>query len=58
MVVADNLVERLVEAQAEVNTRDNLGRTPLHYAIKHGHMDLAQRLREAGGVVKRGKRVR
>lgn len=44
-------VRILIEAGADVNSRDSKGRTPLHVAAKQNNNDTLQRLVEAGATV-------
>ena len=39
---------RLIEWAADINIVDNIGRAPLHFAGKFGHMDAAMLLLELG----------
>ena len=41
------MVGRLIEAKADVNSKDIYGRTPLHLAAAYGHERVAVRLLEA-----------
>jgi ankyrin repeat protein len=45
-----NVVVLLLAHGAEVNVRDNFGDTPLHEALRWGHKDVAELLRQNGGV--------
>lgn len=45
------IVRLLIEAGADVNTKDRAGWTPLHYACRHGHADIVQLLLDAGADV-------
>ena len=40
-------VEALIEAGADINTPNNLGETPLHWAARFGHEAVVEALREA-----------
>ena len=44
-----DLVELLLANHADVNATDKDGRTPLHYAEKRHHEDVAALLRQHGG---------
>ena len=44
-------VEKWLAARYPVNRFDELGNTPLHYAVRQGHMEVAARLIEAGANV-------
>jgi ankyrin repeat protein len=44
-------VERLLSVGAEVNARDRYGRTPLHWACYHGHVQVVKELREHGADI-------
>jgi ankyrin repeat protein len=39
----------LLANKAEINAKDNSGRTPLGFALLHNYTDLAERLRQYGG---------
>ena len=41
----------LIDAGADVNAKDNLGRTPLHMAAFHGHLKLSGLLLDSGAEV-------
>lgn len=43
-------VLELIERRADVNARDERGRTPLHMAARQGHTQTAELLRRHGGV--------
>lgn len=45
-----NVVELLLTYHADINAKDNLGNTPLHFATLSGHKDIADFLHEQGGV--------
>ncbi len=36
------IVELLISKGADVNTKDNKGKTPLHYAVENGHKELVE----------------
>jgi ankyrin repeat protein len=42
-------VELLLANGAAINARDDFGWTPLHYAMRNGHKDVADLLRRRGG---------
>ncbi len=44
------VVELLLANQADVNAKDSGGYTPLQWAIKRGHPDVAESLRKHGGL--------
>ncbi len=44
-----DLAALLLAHKTEVNARDNIGETPLHLAVKSGHEDVAELLRQHGG---------
>jgi ankyrin repeat protein len=44
-------VERLLRAGADVNAKDNLGWTPLHWASLFGHVQVCKALREHGADI-------
>ena len=44
-----SVVASLLEAAADLNTRDRWGGTPLRDAVRHGHMEVARALRAKGG---------
>jgi ankyrin repeat protein len=44
-------VEELLKAKYPVNRFDQLGKTPLHYAVEHDHLNVADRLIRAGADV-------
>ncbi len=46
-----NQVERLIEAGADINEADAVGRTPLHWAAEQGHAAVARLLIEKGAKV-------
>jgi ankyrin repeat protein len=43
-------VELLLANNADVNAKDNSGRTPLAFAVLHNYRDLAELLRKHGGI--------
>ena len=43
------IVEQLLQAGADVNTSDQLGRTPMVLAVANKHKETAALLRKAGG---------
>jgi ankyrin repeat protein len=47
------IVKLLLEAGANVNTQDEIGQTPLHYATREGRKDIVELLLNAGADVKR-----
>lgn len=49
-----DIAELLLLAGADVNRPDNMGRTPLHFAKKRGNAEVADLLREYGGVAAGG----
>ena len=44
-------VEDLLRRKYPVNRFDDLGKTPLHYAVRHGHFAVVHRLLRAGANV-------
>jgi ankyrin repeat protein len=44
-------VEKLLQVKYPVNRFDDLGKTPLHYAVAHNHMDVVNCLIRAGANV-------
>ena len=40
----------MIQAKADINIKDNSGRTPLHYAAFNCHMDAINALIQAAGV--------
>jgi ankyrin repeat protein len=44
-----DVADFLLANKAEVNSKDNNGQTPLHYAITHGQGTVAELLRQHGG---------
>ncbi|KAK4206585.1 hypothetical protein QBC37DRAFT_356693 [Rhypophila decipiens] len=47
----NTVVQQLLEAGAEVDAKDNDGRTPLHWASEQDHSTVVQQLLEAGAEV-------
>ena len=45
------MVAALLSAGANIETRDNSKRTPLHYAAREGHVDVVAALLEAGADI-------
>jgi ankyrin repeat protein len=45
------LVEQLLNQRHEINLFDDIGKTPLHYAVEAGHLNIVTRLLEAGADV-------
>lgn len=43
-------VQLLISEGADVNAKDKYGRTPLYYAEKLGHKEIAELLRKHGAV--------
>jgi len=44
-----DVVELLLANKADVNAKDNSGKTPLHIAVSKGHKDVVELLRQHGG---------
>jgi len=44
-------VEELLQQKYPVNRFDDLGKTPLHYAVQEGHLEVVDRLIRAGANV-------
>lgn len=44
-------VEKFLQAKYPLNRFDELGKTPLHYAVEGGHLDIVDRLLRAGANV-------
>jgi len=44
------VVERLLEAGADVNLHDDNGKTALNYAVESGYTDTVELLKDAGAV--------
>jgi serine/threonine-protein phosphatase 6 regulatory ankyrin repeat subunit B len=45
-----DLVELLLTNHADINAKDDTGRTPLSFAVLHNYKDLAELLRQHGGL--------
>jgi ankyrin repeat protein len=45
----EQMAELLLANQADVNSRDKAGSTPLHEAVSRGHKDVGELLRQHGG---------
>ena len=46
-----NQLKRLILAEANVNAQDEEGRTPLHWAADHGHLECLRELIKSGADV-------
>jgi len=44
-----DMVELLLANKADINAKDNDNKTPLDYAVKNAHEDVAELLRQHGG---------
>jgi ankyrin repeat protein len=44
-------VEELLRAKYPLNRFDDIGKTPLHYAVEAGHLEVVDRLTQAGANV-------
>ena len=47
-----DVVQVLIDAGADIDTKDNEGRSPLHYACNNGLSDIVKMLVEAGAGVR------
>ena len=44
------MVELLLANKADINAKDNRGKTPLDFAVLHTNKEIADLLRQQGGV--------